>query len=704
MKLHLIQNSFELGELSPLMLGRSDTGPYQKGLAYCENMFVDSRGPIKSRAGTRHGYSFDAQCARLETFQVDPNVYFNIVFTDFQATITSLTGGVPAEDLILNPFFANNGLGWDQVEVGGGSAVAFETGLATMIAGNGGGSFAGIREEVALAEGTIEHTVVVTTFGTDEYTIKIGSAAGLDDYFSDVSSLGRFEAVFTPGVAGPIPVFIEIAAQQSNTVFCTAVHLFDATKGEVGFATPWPCDALRDIYFVDAPGGHTIYALHREYQPQKITYDIDTHTFQIIPVTFADPVGPPIHTAPPEWGAGNWPGVGAIFQGRLWLMSTIKENEWMWGSRSGEYEQFFVTDIDNIVANDAIMAVPMEHYGIIQWAIGTKNLVIGTINGEYIITGSDGLIRPTDMQIQRQSAYGSAHVQPRQVNDQILYVSGDRRKIRAMHYADSANNWISNDLLFLSEHLSEPNIIDIGWAQNPDNLLWATLANGNMLSCTYERNNEIIGWAHHTTQGKFIDLAIGEIAGLSTVNVLTQRVPGAFEYELMPPKHLSIPLDASVRKNDDIPFTVVEGLEHLEGMTVQVIANDAMHPDLVVTGGQVTLNKPYTDVYVGLGFTARAITLPIDQGSRTGSGASHKKRWNRIFVRVLDSAKPLINGQRAPTRNPVTPMDTPELPRTEDIDVGNLGWSEAAIVTIEQDLPLTLTLIAMFGSLAQEDL
>lgn len=705
MKLHPIQNSFEVGELSPRMLGRSDTGPYQKGLALLKNMIVDSRGGIRSRNGTRFGFDFPAQCARLEVFQVDPNVHFNMIFTDLEVTVTSITGLLPALDLVENPYFNESGAGWAVATSGGGSGVNFDVGLCTMVAGVGGGSFAAIREEISIAEGTIEQAIVVNTFGTGKYEVRVGSAPGLSEYLLDTTSLARFEGLFTVGVAGPITVWIEIRAVQSQTVLCTSVHVFDPLSEEVKFDTPWPCDALRELYFVPAPGGKAVYVLHRKYQPQKLTYDIGTNSFQLVPVTFKDPDSlDPLWIAPPEWTGGNWPGVGAVFQGRLWLMSTDEELEWMWGSQSGEYEKFFIKDPANVAADDAIMALPMEHFGGIQWALGTKNLVVGTVNGEYIITGSDGLIRPTDVQILRQSAYGSARVQPQQINDQIMYVSADRRKVRAMAYTDSASNWVSNDLLFLSEHLSLPRIVDVAWAQNPDNILWCSLANGDLLSCTYERNNDIIGWAHHDTQGSFVDVAVGEVFGLSVINLIAQRQPNVFNLETLPPPGLGTPLDSSVRKNDDVPFDTVEGLEHLEGLTCQVVANGAVHPPVVVTGGIAQLKKEYTDVYVGLGFDKEFITLPLDKGSRTGSGASHMKRWARVYIRLLDSAKPVINGNRPPTRKPATPMDTPELPRTEDVSVATLGWDTGAIIHVKQDLPLDLTVLALFGSLGQEDL
>jgi len=708
MKLNPIQNSFEAGVLSPLMLGRSDTQPYSFGLMDALNMRVDARGPVSSRSGTRFGFEFAAPCARIETFQVDLNVYFNMLFTNNLLSIGSSTGEVPAIELVINPHFLQGITGWTEETSGGSSQVIFGDGICTLAAQSGGSRYAAIKQEINLADGEVDYEIVVNTFPVDVYNLTVGTTEGGNDLVDQVVLEGEVRSVFNAAVVGATTVWVELRVNDGREVIIRSVSVPESAD-ELDFVTEWTCDHIDDLYFVQAPGGEAIYILHREIQPHKLIYDVSANTFALELVTFTDPeLLDPDWIAPVEWGpttVGSWPGVGAIFQGRLWLMSTLNEPETMWGSRSGSYEKFFVADPLNPVADDAIMKVPMEHYGQIQWSIGTKNLIVGTTTGEYIISSSDGLLRPGDLQIMKQSAYGSASVQPHQVNDQVLYVSTDRRKIRAMHFELTADNWVSNDLLFLSEHLSLPKIKDIAWSQNPDNLLWCLLADGTLLSCTYERNNNIIGWMPHDTQGRFTDIAVGSLLGEDWISLLAKRQTDLFSFEVMFPSTVERPpMDALERHESVIPFTTVSGLDHLEGMTVQIVADDAVKPDQVVVGGEITLEAEANDVFIGLGFNSMIRTLPLEMGSRTGTGAAHYKRYVNIYVRVLDSIAPMINGVRPPTRNPTTPMNTPEQPRTEDIKVANLGWDKHAIVTIEQDLPKPLTVVSLFGEVAQEDL
>lgn len=60
----------------------------------------------------------------------------------------------------------------------------------------------------------------------------------------------------------------------------------------------------------------------------------------------------------------------------------------------------------------------------------------------------------------------------------------------------------------------------------------------------------------------------------------------------------------------DTPVSSVTGLWHLEGQTVQILADGNVHAEKVVTDGSVTLDAPATAVTVGLKFSAVAKTLP----------------------------------------------------------------------------------------------
>ena len=69
------------------------------------------------------------------------------------------------------------------------------------------------------------------------------------------------------------------------------------------------------------------------------------------------------------------------------------------------------------------------------------------------------------------------------------------------------------------------------------------------------------------------------------------------------------------------------GLDHLEGETVSVLADGAVHPDVTVTGGQITLTRPAAKVQAGP-LTIRSLVrmLSPEAGGGPGPAAGKTKR------------------------------------------------------------------------------
>ena len=150
--------------------------------------------------------------------------------------------------------------------------------------------------------------------------------------------------------------------------------------------------------------------------------------------------------------------------------------------------------------------------------------------------------------------------------------------------------------------------------------------------------------------------------------------------------------------------TIVTGLDHLEGETVQILIDDAVYPAQIVTNGAVTISLPSTfaskTIEVGLGFVSTLKTLKIEAGASTGSVAQgKKKRYNEVIVRLLDTVGATINGDQLPFRSSADEMGQPIPAFTGDKRVTNLGWDRSGQITIQQTQPLPITILGIAGSL-----
>ncbi len=85
------------------------------------------------------------------------------------------------------------------------------------------------------------------------------------------------------------------------------------------------------------------------------------------------------------------------------------------------------------------------------------------------------------------------------------------------------------------------------------------------------------------------------------------------------------------------PNDQVTGLWHLEGETIGVYADGAVHPEQTVTNGKISLNYNASIVTSGYYFQSDGATLPISANVPTGSGQAMIKRIERVGFWLLDT-------------------------------------------------------------------
>lgn len=155
------------------------------------------------------------------------------------------------------------------------------------------------------------------------------------------------------------------------------------------------------------------------------------------------------------------------------------------------------------------------------------------------------------------------------------------------------------------------------------------------------------------------------------------------------------------------PFTgyyfardTVSGLTWLEGKTVSILADGAVHPQRVVTGGSITLDQPAIVVQVGLPYDSDTQTLPLALATDNAYGQGRNKNISKAFLRVFrssgiyvgpDSTRLVQYKQRT-----TEPYGSPPNLKTEEIDVVlTPSWeNQGGQIFIRQSDPLPLTIVS----------
>ena len=162
-------------------------------------------------------------------------------------------------------------------------------------------------------------------------------------------------------------------------------------------------------------------------------------------------------------------------------------------------------------------------------------------------------------------------------------------------------------------------------------------------------------------------------------------------------------LPASLRNTGITTYEVardkISGLGYLEGKTLNILADGAVHPQRVVSSGEISLERAASVVHLGLPYESDLNTLPLAlQIEALGQG--RVKNLNHVWLRVLESsgifagpsADKLVEAKQRTTE----PYGTPPALKTEDIKMMlTPTWQDYGQIFIRQNDPLPLTIVGV---------
>ena len=144
----------------------------------------------------------------------------------------------------------------------------------------------------------------------------------------------------------------------------------------------------------------------------------------------------------------------------------------------------------------------------------------------------------------------------------------------------------------------------------------------------------------------------------------------------------------------------ISGLGHIEGKTVNILADGAVHPKRVVTSGTINLDRAVVYANVGLPITADLQTLPVAAQIDGSLGQGRYKNVNKAWLRVYKSSGifvgPDANNLVEAKQRTTEPYGTPPALKSEEIMVMTTpSWHDSGQVFIRQADPLPLTIIGL---------
>ena len=396
---------------------------------------------------------------------------------------------------------------------------------------------------------------------------------------------------------------------------------------------------------------------------------------------------------------GNYPAAVSAFEQRLYWAGTTRDPNVVWGSVIGIYEDLTVGATDDM---GVMFRIDSNTYETILHLQSTKQLLPMSYGGEFSITGGSKSITSTNFKITPQTFHGSSDVKPVRVADEILFVQRGEKKIRALSYNLATDINTAPDITILATDITQNSIKDMTFAAEPDFIVWSTTRAGELLSTTHLREFNTTGWAKHTTDGTFENLSTIPNGSIDQTYLVIKRTINNQQKRYL--EYLDYvdgaQTDSALFGQTGSPAqTVWSGLDHLEGKTVDVIADGAVHPQVTVSGGSITLQAPASTIEVGLPYTSTLELLHPDVQLADGTSQGRAVSFSELVIRVQDTLGLTVNDVDYTFRDFADPLDTPVPKYTGDITVNMLGWDSPNNVKLEQKLPLPMQILGVVNKL-----
>jgi hypothetical protein len=420
------------------------------------------------------------------------------------------------------------------------------------------------------------------------------------------------------------------------------------------------------------------------------------------------------------WSAADgYPTAPAFFRGRC---------VYAWGqslafSVSDDYDNFAYT-VQGVVTADAGFQRDLAsgRVNTIRWLSPADVLFVGTEGDEWVITEATTTepLSPANAKASPRTYHGSAQVQPVQVGNETIFVQKSGKKVRALSLDGLTDKGAAPDLTAFAPHITQPRITQMAYQQEPWSVVWGVRSDGQLIGATFSREQDVLAMHRHTFEGGIVEcietLPAPDLSRDDLWAIVRYTVDGATRRYVC---YLGVEDDESgsvaqedwcysdqLLTYDGAPNDTISGLDHLEGMTVWVLADGTNHPNRVVTSGAITLTREASKVQIGLPCVATLQTTAMEPGAPTGSSFGDTKRAQKVVVRVLRSlggsvgpdADHLQDMQQRPL---TTPMGSGPAPFSGDVVVDfDGGYATRLQVMVRKDSPRPLTVVAIAPKLS----
>ena len=227
----------------------------------------------------------------------------------------------------------------------------------------------------------------------------------------------------------------------------------------------------------------------------------------------------------------GFPHVAQIYQQRMVLAATAVQPSTIWLSETANFYSFAPTVISEqgspdsvtegvsteiiIDSNALTFTLDSDTLDEIKWLGESKKLSMGTSAGIYMLYGSetDLSITPFRFTINRETSFSATDTAPVIISNALLYTQIGGKDVQSLELeANTANQWVASKISLKGyDIIKDSSIVKMVWQERPFAIIWFMMANGKLLSLSYDRSLEFQAWSEHIIAGKIYRIVTATI-------------------------------------------------------------------------------------------------------------------------------------------------------------------------------------------------
>lgn len=409
-------------------------------------------------------------------------------------------------------------------------------------------------------------------------------------------------------------------------------------------------------------------------------------------------------------GSQKFPRAVGFYEQRLYFAGTVGQPQTIFGSKSADFENM----TPNLNDDDAfVFTIASDQVNVIKHLLPARFLQILTTSSEFTLSGGQGTqpVTPTNVNILRETTFGTSDTRPLRAGNSTILIQKGQEKVKEITFDLDTDGLLGVELSILADHITRGGVTDMVWQQEPELVLWFVHTDGRLIGLTYDRANNAVGWHTHPLGGTGTVESVTAIPSGSEDQVyvsVKRTINSATVRHICYLKPIYFGTDGkdaffvdSGLTYDGSATTEITSLNHLEGETVQILADGATHADKTITNGKVSLDRSASKVHLGYNYTSQVQTLRLEAGADDGISQGKIKRIHGVTVRFLDTVGAEVgtdasNLDRIPFRDSSMSMGAAVPLFTGDKELSfPSGYDNDARVMVQQDQPLPMTILAI---------